>query len=193
MSTENWMEGDERRNAKRAPRDEIAADFAGLGEIVDKAGLAELSGLTLYAVDECIKRGAPVQRRGSRKLSWQIHVGAFLAWYFRDKRAPAFADPKAEAFHNAKARRMVAQAERGEMDNAAVRAVTITTDQAKQIRAEEHALIRAVFSKIPGRCTSKLGETWTPQEFQTALVDAIDEALVELHADDKRSETHGNA
>jgi phage terminase Nu1 subunit (DNA packaging protein) len=71
-------------------RDEIAADFNIPSDILDRAGISELLGLTHYAVHDAIGRGAPILRKGLRSQSWQINAAAFLAWLVADAQAAAF-------------------------------------------------------------------------------------------------------
>jgi phage terminase Nu1 subunit (DNA packaging protein) len=48
--------------------------------IVNKAGMAQLFGVSLKTVDDWIRKGAPVLKPGSNGVSYEIDSGPFVEW-----------------------------------------------------------------------------------------------------------------
>jgi phage terminase Nu1 subunit (DNA packaging protein) len=48
--------------------------------IVNKAWMAQAVGVSLKTVDDWIRRGAPVLKRGTNGVSYEIDAAAFLQW-----------------------------------------------------------------------------------------------------------------
>jgi terminase small subunit / prophage DNA-packing protein len=48
--------------------------------IVNKAWMAQAVGVSLKTVDDWVRRGAPVLKRGTNGVSYQIDAAAFLQW-----------------------------------------------------------------------------------------------------------------
>jgi phage terminase Nu1 subunit (DNA packaging protein) len=165
--------------------EQISADFAGPGELVDKVQLGNILGLTRYAIEEHIKRGAPVHRRGSKKLPWQIDVGAFLQWMIQDKLSPAHLSPGRAAFEDAKTRKAIADAIGSEMRAARIVESTISKVEFQQLLAEERTIIHDAFVKVPARVRAgakKLGPQKTAQQVHTLVADEIDAAMSEIQS-----------
>lgn len=50
-------------------------------DLVSKSEMAELAGVSLKTIDDWIRKGAPVHRRGRNGVSYQIAVTPFLEWH----------------------------------------------------------------------------------------------------------------
>jgi phage terminase Nu1 subunit (DNA packaging protein) len=169
-----WLnEGDE-RTAKIAAIDADFLDGPG-GECFDKAGIARIMGLTAYAVDSAIRRGATVQRRGDQFTPWQINVSDFLRWTIKDACGllDDADDTKAAETHRHKTRKMAAHADRVEMHNAAVLAETLTLDEVTEIYREEADLIRRELNAIPGRAVEALGKLDADERRNASIVENV--------------------
>jgi phage terminase Nu1 subunit (DNA packaging protein) len=158
----------------------IDSEFEGPGETVDKKTLARIMGMTAYAIDEAVARGAPVFRRGSQRTPWQFQAGAFLCWLIKDRCGlldDADATQAAET-HRHKTRLMAAQADRVERINEAARAETLTLDEVVTLYADEAAVIREHLNAIPGRAVEALAALPADERRNARIVeDVLDDCV----------------
>src|SRR4051794_10665919 len=77
-----WLNEDDGR---AAAAEAIDSEFSHGGEKMDKKALGRALGLTAYAIDEAVARGAPVFRRGSQRTPWVFESGRFLQWLIKDR------------------------------------------------------------------------------------------------------------
>jgi phage terminase Nu1 subunit (DNA packaging protein) len=144
-------------------------------EYFDKETIAALCGLPVYQISQAIKRGAPVHRRGSQRTPWQINLGDFMRWQVKD--ALGLLDDadatQASEYHSQKCRKMKADADRVEMDNAKKRAVTLTVDEVTTIYREEAELIRAELNALPGRAVEALAKLDADERRNASIVENV--------------------
>jgi hypothetical protein len=177
-SDDAWLEGD---------ADSIDSDFdSGPGEVVDLKQIGQVFGMTRYDVHECIARGAPVRRRGSKKVPWEIEAGSFAAWLVRDTIANR--DTEAGRFREAQTRKTIAGAIRVEEANARVREETLTIKEARTLFREERDVLSRHLNSVPAAISAALAaltpeERRNPVAVDRVMEDAINDALRRIYND----------
>jgi phage terminase Nu1 subunit (DNA packaging protein) len=53
---------------------------SGAGQIVNRAGLADVFGVSLPTIDDWVRRGCPVVTRGRRGVSWEFNTADVRRW-----------------------------------------------------------------------------------------------------------------
>lgn len=172
----DWLEGGSEQPAGFGP-----------GEVHDLRTIAQIFGMTIYAVRQCIDRGAPVVHRPRSKLEqWQIAAGEFLQWLTRD--ALAQRDTEGGRYIDAKARLATAKWERLRDDNAARRAELVTLDQVLTVLREESAILRNHLHALPADIAAALAklsadDRQNPNVVEDVMQDAINAAMADICAD----------
>ena len=55
-------------------------EFIAPGKVVNKADLANIFGVSLPTVDQWVRAGCPVEKRGGLGKEWQFACGDVLRW-----------------------------------------------------------------------------------------------------------------
>ncbi len=59
------------------------------GQVVNRADLANINGVSLPTIDDWVCRGCPVMQRGARGRAWQFNTAEVRNWRDDDIRAQA--------------------------------------------------------------------------------------------------------
>lgn len=160
----------------------------GQGEVMDLKGIAEVFGMTRYAVKECIARGAPVIHRPLTKLDqWKIAAGNFASWLVRDTLAQD--DTPAGRYQAAKTRKIVAEIERVEMVNTESRRSHLTVAEAASLLGAEREVITKHLNAVPANIVQSLA-TLSPEDrrdpavVERVIEDVIFAAMVAISSDE---------
>jgi hypothetical protein len=160
------------------------------GEILNKQTFAKVFGLTIYAVEELLKRGLPVHRHGSRKLGWEINSADALAFIIRDKLVTNESDPDAVAFREAKLKKTVAEIVRIEAENKANRDNRITAEEAVALRRDESNVIRLHLNRVPGRVAAAAAAETNASNVEDLVADEINAAMTAICNDGVEDHDH---
>jgi phage terminase Nu1 subunit (DNA packaging protein) len=141
---------------------------------VSKLELARLLGVGTETVDRCIREGAPVVQRGSRKVPWRINTAEFITWKIRREVQAASGDPEAISLNSARAEDTKARAELRRFELAKLRNLTLTREDATAIYREQVGEFRARLMELPGQIPNA-----TEAQYRAAE-EAINLALAEF-------------
>jgi phage terminase Nu1 subunit (DNA packaging protein) len=157
-----WLYGNEADDERAAKIAEIESMFDGEGPRVqmNRKEICRAFGLTGYALDELIAQGCPVFKKGNQRTPWILEPDRVLCFIIK-KACGLVGGPdatQASVYLAEKCRKMAADADRVEMDNAAKRAVTLTVDEVTAIYREEADLIRRELNAIPAAAVAALAK-----------------------------------
>jgi phage terminase Nu1 subunit (DNA packaging protein) len=169
-----WLNEDDDRAAKIAA---IDAEFDGeLPRVqMNRKEICRAFGLTNYALDELIAQGCPVLQKGNQRTPWKLEPDLVLNFIIK-LRCGLLDDAdatQAAEYRTAKTRKMKADADRVEMQNAAVRAETLTVDEVVSIYQEESQIIRDSLNAIPGNAVRALGSLKPDERRNASMVESI--------------------
>jgi phage terminase Nu1 subunit (DNA packaging protein) len=159
---------------KRSPAEEFESmdDDEGRGQVFDLKGIAQIFGMTRYAVKECIARGAPVIHRPRSKLEqWEIAAGEFLQWLVRDELAHN--ETAAGQYHAAKTQKTVAEIEKLEMANRAIRTSHVTIAEAAMAARENNDVVRRHLGAVPADVVRKLAALSPKDRRDASMVERV--------------------
>ncbi len=144
--------------------------------VVNKAGLARLTGRSLPAVSGWIRRGLPTLGQDPRSREWRIDTAAALDWMFdQPTSSPGSLDLAQERAREARAR-----TEKYELENSAMRRRLISADEVAHLWAARRALAEARFRDFPARVRAAgILPNMTP-DVEAGLARMIEQALAEL-------------
>jgi phage terminase Nu1 subunit (DNA packaging protein) len=169
-----WLKEDDDRAAAIQFIEADREEFEGPGETVDKKTLARIMGMTVYAVDEAVNRGAPFVRRGTQRKPWRFQAGDFMCWMIRDRLGLNGPDASQAAEYRAqKTRKVKADADRIEMDNAAKRAESLSVAEVVALYREEADLIRRELNAIPAAAVRALGSLKPDERRNASLIESV--------------------
>jgi phage terminase Nu1 subunit (DNA packaging protein) len=165
-------------------------DVAASGDlIVSKQRLGQLLHINPTTLEKYFAAGAPVIAKGSRKAGWQINLGDFAQWWVRYKMDSVATTGDEGDFEFQKSRKMKADADRVEMDNAKKRGETLTIDEAVTLYRDEASIIRSQLMAIPGRAAIPCGAESSPVVIEALLQDEINIALMNISGDNREAWT----
>ena len=142
------------------------------GEVFDLKGIAQIFGMTRYAIKECIARGAPVIHRPRTKLEqWKIDAGAFFQWLVQDELAHN-ATPAGQ-YHAAKTRKLVAEIEKLEMANREIRTSNVTIAEAVTAARENNVVVREHLGAIPADVVRRLAALSPKERHDVSMVEKV--------------------
>jgi phage terminase Nu1 subunit (DNA packaging protein) len=168
-------------------------DVAASGDlIVSKQRLGQLLHINPTTLEKYFAAGAPVIAKGSRKAGWQINLGDFAQWWVRYKMDSVATTGDEGDFEFQKSRKMKADADRVEMDNAKKRGETLTIDEAVTLYRDEASIIRSQLMAIPGRAAIPCGAESSPVVIEALLQDEINIALMNISGDNREAWTGDN-
>jgi phage terminase Nu1 subunit (DNA packaging protein) len=165
-----WLNEDDDRAAKIAA---IDADFDGeLPRVqMNRKEICRAFRLTNYALDELIAQGCPVLQKGNQRTPWKLEPDRVLNFIIK-LRCGLVGGPdatQAAELRGHQTRKVAADAERIEMDNAAKRAVTLTVAEVTELYREEADLIRRELNAIPAAAVAALA-VLSPDERRNASI-----------------------
>lgn len=146
---------------------------------VNRAGLAEIFGVSMPTVDSWVRGGCPVLKRGGRGLEWQFDTAAIAIWLRERAVTDATGATQADEAE-LKRRKLAAETAVAELDLAKAKGLVAPLDQIERNMARAFAELRANLRNIPGNIVSVLiGET-DERTFKRVLLQEIDQALEAL-------------
>lgn len=160
------------------------------GQVVNKAGLGRVVGVTLKTVDDWVRRGIPVLSRGTNGQQWRIDTAAAIEWIVAQRVALARSQGAAPSASGAdldlneqRARESKERADKYALENAKARRELIPIEDVidhwgKMISAAKRQM-RGV--PVRARAAGVLPDL-SPQG-AAGLLRLIDEALTELAGD----------
>lgn len=155
--------------------------------VVSKTALAELFAVSTTTVDNWVRRGCPVERRGSQRREAAFVVAAVLAW--REARVAEQADrehrDRAAVIDLERERALKTRAERrmAEWQLAQREGELVHVDDLATAVGQEYARVRARLEKIAAAGAKRLRSCRTPTEARKVLHEEVRQALRELSGD----------
>lgn len=144
--------------------------------IVNRAGLAEIMGVSLPTVDAWRKSGCPVLSKGGRGKEWEFDLAVVIEWRC-ETAARAAAGDLDDGEDELKRRKLKAEAEMLELELAEKKKLVAPVSQMGDLMAHVFAEVRAGIRNLPTRCVSQLiGET-DPRRFKRVMLEEIDTVL----------------
>lgn len=165
--------------------------------LVNIAELAEVLDTSRVSVGNWVNEGMPYTKAGSKGKPWEFDVHACVAWWaenkFRPKRrAPApGADPFAEgsdapeSYEEAERRKMVANADKAELELAKAAGKVVEIDDVAAAIADMHVTVRTrllgLGNKVRMRVTAFFGGDKAAEEQVVAAVEeVVADAMAEI-------------
>lgn len=146
---------------------------------VNRAGLAEIFGVSMPTVDSWVRGGCPVVKRGGRGMEWQFDTAAIAVWLRERAVSDATGTTQADEAE-LKRRKLAAETAVAELDLAKAKGLVAPLDQIERNMAKAFAELRANLRNIPSNIVSILiGET-DERVFKRELLKEIDQALEAL-------------
>lgn len=151
----------------------------GKGQLVNRAGVADVFGVALTTVDAWVRAGCPVVQRGSRGVEWSFNTADVARWR-EDERAKQAAGEQPQDEDQLRKRKLMAETLTAELALAKARGDVAPVEQVERMAARAFAAVRAGMRNIPRRVASSLvGET-DERRIKAVLKDEIDQALANL-------------
>lgn len=155
----------------------------GKGKAANRAGLADIFGVSLPTVDAWVRAGCPVVQRGGRGVEWTFNSAEVARW-LRDKAVEQAAGAETLDEKELKVRKLAAEAKLLELELAKARELVAPLDQVERMVQRAFAEVRAGIRNVPGRVVALLiGET-DERRFKQVLGDELDQALETLASAD---------
>lgn len=161
------------------------------GSEVNKAGLAEVFGVSLPTVNSWVRRGCPVLQRGSKARQWLFNTADVAQWREDEAAAAAVGDTSKMDMDEARRRNEAAKAAMSELDLAKRRGELIEIESVAEHVGEEYSRIRAKLLALPVKLAPMLENAESLQERREIIEDGIVECLAELSADEDGREESG--
>lgn len=159
---------------------------------VNRGQLADILGISHPTVTAWVREGMPYTREGSRSAEWEFETRPAIEWMaanklsLKDKRlakgkSGAGADDDApETIEEAERRKMVANADKAEVQVAKEAGILVPISEVANVVAEEHARVRARLLTIPNESRPAVS-TYLAEDREAAeqLLAAIEETILE--------------
>lgn len=159
------------------------------GQVVNRADLANINGVSLPTIDDWVRRGCPVMQRGARGRAWQFNTAEVRNWRDDDIRAQAVeAGPvtKDELI----LRKLRAETEQAELDLSKARNELVPVEQFDRAMTKAFGEVRAGFRNVlPSRAARRLIGESDETKMKEVLIDEVDQILLVLSDSDLIHET----
>jgi phage terminase Nu1 subunit (DNA packaging protein) len=166
---------------------------------VNRRQLADILGISMPTVTSWTDQGMPFTREGSKSAEWEFDTRACIEWFAGNKlklkaRGPApGANPfdedgtKPETIEEAERRKMVANADKAEVQVAKEAGILVPISEVASVVAEENARIRARILTIPNEARPKVmtflaHDREAAEQLLTDMEETILEALTEIRS-----------
>lgn len=135
---------------------------------VNRKGLSDILGISLPTVTAWVDQGMPFTREGSKSAEWEFDSRECVEWFAANKfkmkaRGPAPGeDPfnedgtTRETIEEAERRKMIAQADKAEVQVAKEAGLLVPIDEVAATVAEENARVRARLLTLPNELRPKV-------------------------------------
>jgi phage terminase Nu1 subunit (DNA packaging protein) len=148
--------------------------------IVNRTGLADVFGVSLFTIDEWVRAHAPAVQRASKKpyKEWQFETSEIYQWLLdRAVKINNGDDVGENTMAEAKLRERAAIAGLRELELAERRGeLVLIGDVAKRVE-EEYAVVKSHLRAIPGRMAQPLSAESDPTKIENLLKAEVDCAL----------------
>lgn len=157
----------------------------GKGLTLNRTEMADYLGIGMPTLDDWVRRGCPVVRRGGRGRAWAFNSADVLAWRESDIRAEAQASTADATVEELRRRKLRAETEQAELDLAKAKAQVVPIEQFDRALAKAFGEVRANLRNVlPGRAARRLlGET-NETRIKAVLLEEVDQMLEVLHDSD---------
>ena len=116
-------------------------------------------GVSLPTVDRWVRDGMPVKQRGTKGVPWEFVLSDVVAWW-GDRQRQAAAGAAPTDAEGAKLRKLIAEAERAELELAKEKGEVAPVRDFERAQARAMAVIRQNILNVPARAVLRLlGET----------------------------------
>lgn len=167
--------------------------------LVNRRQLADILGISLPTVTAWVGEGMPFTREGSKSAEWEFETRACIEWFGANKlkarvRSPSsgkdpFADGSegSETIEEAERRKMIAQADKAEVQVAKEAGLLVPISEVASVAAEENARVRARLLTIPNDLRPKVltflaHDRKAAEQLLTATEEVVLEALSEIRS-----------
>lgn len=135
---------------------------------VNRRGLADILGISLPTVTAWVDQGMPFEVEGSKSAEWEFDTRKCIEWFAQNKlkmkaRAPAPGEDPfnedgtvRESIEEAERRKMIAQADKAEVQVAKEAGLLVPIDEVAATVAEENARVRARLLTLPNELRPKV-------------------------------------
>lgn len=128
--------------------------------LVNRKNLANVFGVTLPTIDAWRDRGMPFVTEGRLGREWEFETRDCIDWWVEQQGRRASVagstDPGFESIEEAERRKMIAQADRAEVQVAKEAGILVPISEVASVVAEENARVRARLLTIPNELRPKV-------------------------------------
>jgi phage terminase Nu1 subunit (DNA packaging protein) len=155
---------------------------------VNRKKLASIFGVSLPTIDSWVGKGMPALEEGGLGREWLFSTKECIAWWAEEqhrRRCAAIAPPGQESYEEAERRKMVAAADRSELQLAKDAGLVVPIEDVVAAVLDENLRVRnrllAIPNEIRPRAQAMLGSDRTAVEGLVSVVEAsILEAMQEI-------------
>lgn len=125
---------------------------------VNRRKLASTFGITLPTVDAWVEKGMPFETEGGLGREWVFDTKDCIAWWAEEqhrRRASAIAPPGQESYEEAERRKMVAAADKAELELARAAQLVVPIDEVAGVVLEENIRVRNRLLALPNELRPK--------------------------------------
>lgn len=131
---------------------------------VNRRQLADILGKSLPTITAWTGEGMPFTKEGGKSGEWEFETTECIAWFaenklkLRARRANPFAEDaeEAESIEEAERRKMIAQADKAEVQVAKEAGILVPISEVASVVAEENARVRARLLTLPNELRPKV-------------------------------------
>ena len=158
--------------------------MANKGQVVTRAGLADVFGVSLPTIDSWVRAGCTYIQRGGRGKEWQFNTADVAQW-LRDKARDEGRGTAQASEEELKLRKLAAEAEKAELELAKAKGEVAPVREFERATAALMAVIRQNVMQVPGRAVMQLIGCSDETEFKTKLRAELVLALETAAEDDQ--------
>lgn len=149
---------------------------------VNRSQLAEETGKSLPTIDNWVRKGCPVVKKGGRGQQWLFDPAAVNDWREVNAREEALGNTVTDA-EELKRRKLAAETEMAELELAKAKGEVAMVEDFERVQAASMALIRSNIMNVPARAVLQLlgetNETAFKAKLKAELVLALTQAATE--------------
>jgi len=161
--------------------------MANKGQVVTRAGLADVFGVSLPTIDSWVRAGCTYIQRGGRGKEWQFNTADVAQW-LRDKARDEGRGTAQASEEELKLRKLAAEAEKAELELAKAKGEVAPVREFERATSALMAVIRQNVMQLIG-CTD---ETEFKSKLRAELVLALESAAEEELALDDDEDQPGS-
>ena len=142
--------------------------YKGKGQIVTRAGLADVFGVALPTIDGWVRSGCPFIQRGGRGKEWQFNTADVASW-LKEKAKEESVGAGPIDIEEARLRKLTAEAEMAELELAKARKEVAPIREFELAQSSIMAAIRQNVMNVPSRAVLQLLGCTDESEFKSKL------------------------